>query len=238
MKNCAFAAGFRRARELAERALAFTLIELLVVIAIIAILAAMLLPALSRAKDRAKLANCLSNLKQLGFTSIMYTGDNRDQFPFSGRPWPQMPFVDVLRLYDPYISTNNRSFFRCPSDRGRGWNFEWTIANGAAYGITTNELLFPCSYYHYFKFYMDEGSLLTVRKVQEVRYPTQKALSPCFSTAVSGSSSTAGHGTKGMALMFVDGHSQFPMFRQLNPGVYNDYNLDWTQDGLAGKDLR
>jgi len=42
----------------------------------------------------------------------MYTGDNREQFPASGRAWPQMPFVDLLKLLDPYISTNNRAFFR------------------------------------------------------------------------------------------------------------------------------
>ncbi len=78
----------------------FTLIELLVVIAIIAILAAMLLPALSKAKQKAKAINCVSNLKQLGITWYLYTDDHQGYFPQGSlTATPRGEWVESLQSY-------------------------------------------------------------------------------------------------------------------------------------------
>ena len=109
----------KRGPEMKKRCSSFTLIELLVVIAIIAILAAMLLPALSAARERARAAACTANLKQVGLAFGMYNDANEDYYPNNWDPidgtnrawaWMLMAggyFPDANATGNPFLCPSN-----------------------------------------------------------------------------------------------------------------------------------
>ena len=140
---------------------AFTLIELLVVLAIIAILAAILFPVFAQAREKARQTSCLSNLKQIGLATVMYTTDHDETYPIvqyrvpDGRVWWAVykgddGSLDKTRaaIY-PYL--RNGEIQRCPSYIGKanlggagyGYNYVYLGSNGGYGGPPSYALKMP-----------------------------------------------------------------------------------------------
>ena len=113
---------FHKIRAFARPATGFTLVELLVVIAIIAILAAILFPVFARARENARRASCISNLKQIGLGFMQYNQDYDENSPMTSMSGGMMTMGQYswTTSTQPYLKSVQ--VFRCPSDSSARWN--------------------------------------------------------------------------------------------------------------------
>ena len=146
----------------------FTLIELLIVVAIISILAAMLLPALNKARERARIATCTNNLKQLGLGNLQYTADFEDYLPAGWQATNDYPSLHSRILIDrKYVSA--KSFF----DPG----FDFAAGQGDPKNKTS--ILFSPKNeesYLFLHYGVPQDRVSTYLKISRVRFPAKKVM--------------------------------------------------------------
>lgn len=206
----------------------FTLIEMLVVVAIISFLAAILFPVFARARENARRASCLSNLKQLGLAMVMYTQDYDETYPYSYR-YPSYWVNTII----PYVK--NKQVFRCPSGQEPGgtWDNPNVMWYYTRYGMNNDFGTVSITY-------PDAVKMAAIKRPSELilfidTKPGNPSWTPFLATFTN--PNTANRHFEGANIAFADGHAKWEKkeFYTRMPGEpnYNRILPVWRKQNQA-----
>jgi len=244
---------FREAPSRRRRAIGrgFTLIELLVCMAIVAVLAAIVLPVLVQARQSARKATCLSNLRQIGLAFAGYMSDHDDSFPNTGDPclwmgrrwrWVLQPYVGLTMQRssvdpaNPNISERyTPAILVCPSDTAAtaAWDSTSYGYSAALYHAPSDiEQMTTADLYSGSRF------ACVTQTLARVAHPAHKAVVAEWLTNHTPPAVGWWDWRGARNYLFADGHVKFVNARAVAPAVNGFPDINLTRGGIEGHDLR